>query len=98
MATVKPKNIKMISTTSVSLSHTERASPLSLMHPNECVCVCMINRETHSLFILFCSHNVHFNMSAPLNSYLLELTSLAESNKPSAPQLWGLFPPINKEG
>ena len=37
---VKPENIKMISTASVSLSHTERASPLSLMHPNECVCVC----------------------------------------------------------
>ena len=32
---VKPENIKMISTASVSLSLTERASPLSLMHPNE---------------------------------------------------------------
>ena len=32
---VKPKNIKMISTSSVSLSHTKRAYPLSLMHPNE---------------------------------------------------------------
>ena len=32
---IKPKNIKMISIASVSLSHTERASPLSLMCPNE---------------------------------------------------------------
>ena len=32
---VKPKNIKMISTASFSFSHTERASSLSLMHPNE---------------------------------------------------------------
>ena len=32
---VKPENIKMISTASVSLSHTDRASPLSLMRPNE---------------------------------------------------------------
>ena len=32
---VKPKNIKMISTASNSLSHIERASPLSLVHPNE---------------------------------------------------------------
>ena len=32
---VKLENIKMISTASVSLSHTERASPLSLMCPNE---------------------------------------------------------------
>ena len=32
---VKPENIKMISIASVSLSHAERASPLSLMCPNE---------------------------------------------------------------
>ena len=32
---VKPENINMISTASVSLSHTERASPLSLMRSNE---------------------------------------------------------------
>ena len=32
---VKPENIKMISTGSASLSHTERASPLSLMRPHE---------------------------------------------------------------
>ena len=35
MAAVKFENIKKISTTSVSLSLTERASPLSLMRPNE---------------------------------------------------------------
>ena len=32
---VKPENIKMISTASISLSLTERDSPLSLMHLNE---------------------------------------------------------------
>ena len=32
---LKPENIKMISIASVSLSHTERASPLSPMRPNE---------------------------------------------------------------
>ena len=31
-------------------------------------------------------------MLAPLNNYLLGLTSLGESNNPSSPQLWGLFP------
>ena len=49
--------------------------------------VCVINREAHSLFIFFRSLNVHSNMSASLNNYLLELTSLKESNNPSAPQL-----------
>ena len=33
-----------------------------------------------------------------LDSYLLGPTSPGESNNPSAPQLWGLFPPMNKEG
>ena len=51
---------------------------------------CVINREAHSLFILFHSLNVHFNMSTPLNNYLLGPTSLGESNNPSAPQIWGL--------
>ena len=51
----------------------------------------MLNREAHSLFILFCSLNVHFNMSPPLNNYLLGPKSLGESNNPSSPQLWGLF-------
>ena len=49
----------------------------------------MINREAHSLFILFRSLNVHSNMSVSLNNYLLEPTSLGESNNPSAPQLVG---------
>ena len=29
-------------------------------------------------------------MSAVLNNYLVEATSLGESNNPSSPQLWGL--------
>ena len=33
-----------------------------------------------------------------LDNYLPGPTSLGESNNPSAPQLWGLFPPINKGG
>ena len=38
-------------------------------------------------------------MSASLNNYLLDLTSLGVSNNPSAPQLEGNFPPLtNKEG
>ena len=91
MATVKPENIKMISTTSVSLSHTERASPLSPCTPmSECVCV--INREDHSLFIFFHSLETHFNMSSSLNNYLLELTFLGVSNNPSAPQPVGTLP------
>ena len=35
MLVAKHENIKMISTAYVSLSHTERASPLSFMRPNE---------------------------------------------------------------
>ena len=54
--------------------------------------VCVINREAHSLFIFFHSLNVHFDMSTSLNNYLLEPTSLAESNSPSAPQLVGTLP------
>ena len=60
--------------------------------------VCVINREAHSLFIFFRSLNVHFNMSAPLNNYLLELTSLGESNNSSAPQLVGTFPSDQQGG
>ena len=37
-------------------------------------------------------------MSASLNDYLSGTKSLGESNNPSAPQIWGLFPPINKGG
>ena len=47
---------------------------------SECVCMNMINRETHSLFIFFRSLTVHFNMSAPINNYLLELKYLKKSN------------------
>ena len=59
--------------------------------------MCVINREAHSLFIFFRSLNSHFNMSAPLNNYLLEMTYLGVSNKPSAPQLVGTFPPSTNE-
>ena len=59
--------------------------------------MCVINREAHSLFIFFHSLNVHFKMLAPLNNYLLGPTSLGESNNPSAPQLWGIFP-SNQQG
>ena len=53
----------------------------------------MINREAHSLFILFRSLEVHSNMSASLKNYLLEPTSLGVSNNPSDPPLVGNFPP-----
>ena len=51
-----------------------------------------INREAHSLFIFFRSLEVQSNMSASLNNYLLDSTSLGVSNNPSAPQLVGTFP------
>ena len=60
--------------------------------------MCVINIEAHSLFILFHSLNVHFNMPAPLNNYLLEMTSLGESNNPSSPQLVGNFPSDQQGG
>ena len=60
--------------------------------------VCVINREAHSLFTFFRSLNVHFNMSAPLNNYLLEPTSIGEYNNPSAPQLVGNFPSDQQGG
>ena len=65
---------------------------LSLTHVPQWVSVCVINREAHSLFILFCSLNFHSNMSASLKNYLLESTYLGDSNNPSAPQLVGTFP------
>ena len=37
-------------------------------------------------------------MSALLNNYLLELTSLGVSNNPSAPQLVGTFPSAQQGG
>ena len=57
-----------------------------------------INREVHSLFILFRSLEVHSNMSASINNYLLELTSLGVSNNLSAPQLVGTFPSDQQGG
>ena len=97
IAVVKPENIKMISTASISLSHIERASPLSPCAPmSECVCV--INRESHSLFIFFHSREAHSNMSSSLNNYLLEPTSLKVSNNPIAPQLMGTLPSAEQRG
>ena len=97
MAAVKPENIKDDLHSLFSLTHLRE---LLLSHSCAPVseCVCVINGEAHSLFIFFHSLDVHFNMLAPLNDYLLGPTSLGESNNPSAPQLWGLCPPINKEG
>ena len=57
-----------------------------------------MNREAHSLFIFFRSLNVHFNILARLNNYLLEPTSLGESNNPNALQLWVHFPPDQQGG
>ena len=56
--------------------------------------MCVINREAHSLFIFFRSLEVHSNISASLNNYLLELTSLGVSNNPSDPPLVGTLPPL----
>ena len=69
----------------------------SLTHAPQWVSVCcVINGEAHSLFILFHSLNFHPNKSPSLKNYLRGPTSLGESNNPSASQLWGLCPPINK--
>ena len=76
---------------SLSLSHWERF--FSLTHAPQWVNVCILNRETHSLFIIFRSLGTHSIMSASLNNYLLEPTSLGVSNNPSAPQLVGTLPP-----
>ena len=94
MAAVKPKDRKddLQQPFSLSLS-LERASPLSLMCPGS-VSVCVINRESHSLFILFRSLEVHLIMSDSLNNYLLEPTSLGVPNNPSAPPLVGTLPPL----
>ena len=60
--------------------------------------MCVINREAHSLFIFFLSLEVHSIMSASLNNYLLELTSLGVSNNPSAPQHVGNLPSAQQGG
>ena len=81
----------MISIASLSLSHLRE---ILLFHScaqmSECVCV--INREAHSLFIFFYSLNALSNMLSSLNNYLLESTSPGESNNPSAPELVGTLP------
>ena len=89
-AAVKHENINMISDRSCLFLWSQ----LLLSHscaPVEWVCF-VINRESHSLFILFRSLKFHSNKSAPLNNYLLGPTSLGESNNPSAPQLVGTLP------
>ena len=48
----------------------------------------MTNRESHSLFILV----------SDFYNYLPGLTSLGESNNPSAPQMWGIPPPDQQGG
>ena len=96
---VKPENIKMISRQQQSLSCPGNFSSHSCAPMSECVRdVCVINREAHSLFMFFRSLNVHSNMSSSLNNYLLDPTSLGDSNNPIAPQLVGNLPPLtNKE-
>ena len=98
-----PKNIKMICTTSLCVSLTWE-NYFSLTHAPQWVSVCVINREAHSLFILFRSlfiffHSLetHSNILASLNNYLIEPTSRGVSNNPSAPQLVGTFPPPTKK-
>ena len=54
----------------------------------ESVCVCVPNRESHSLFILV--FHLNFTLIGP--------TSLGESNNPNIPQLWGLFTQHTMEG
>ena len=85
MVVVKPKHSKMIFE-NCSLSYPRS---FSLTHALQLsMSDCVINRKDHSLFILvFDFYN-----------YLPRPTSLREYNNPSAPQLWGLFPLINKEG
>ena len=96
MAAVKPRKMTSIVVLSLSL---ERASPFSLMRSSEWVCMwCVEMRRASLLFIFFRSLYVHSNKSSSLKSYLPWLNCLGESNNPSAPQLWGLCPPINKEG
>ena len=59
---VKPENIKMISGQQQSLSCPNNFSSHSCAPMS--VCVCVINREAHSLFIFFHSLNVHSIISA----------------------------------
>ena len=75
---------------SLSLSLTWESFS-SLTHAPQWVSVCVINRESHSLFIFFCSLNFHSNKSASLNNYLPGPTSLGES-KTIVPHNYGDFP------
>ena len=79
MAAVKPKDRKM-SSNSCSLSHL---SELLLSSPMRYswVSVCVKQRGSLSIYTSF-----------RLDNNLLGPTSLGESNNPSAPQLWGLYP------
>ena len=100
----KPHNFlrDRISTKSKTRKHKDdlHSFCLSLSHLRELLlshscapvseCVYVINRESHSLFILFHSLYFHYNMSTSLNNYLLEPASLGVPNKPSVPKLWGL--------
>ena len=90
IAKVKSKNTNMIFWQQLSLSLIPTSS-LSLMRPS-LVSVCVEMRRASILFIFFLSLYVHSNKSASLNNYLWGSNSLGESNNPSAPQLWGLFP------
>ena len=58
----------------------------------------VLNKETHSLFIFIHSLEVHSNMSASLNDYLLESASLGVSNNLSPPQLVGTLPSTQQGG
>ena len=44
-----------------------------------------------------CVGGLHPNKSASLDNYLPGPTSIGESNNPSAPQLWGLYP-LDQQG
>ena len=95
MVEVKPKDRKYDLWKLISLTC---ASTSSLTHAPQLSVCCIEMKRASLLFIFFHSLYFHSNKSAPLNNYLPGPNSLGESNKPSAPQLWGLFPPINKEG
>ena len=74
-------------------------STSSLTHaPQLSECVYVEMRRASLLFIFFCSLYFHSNKSSSLNNYLPGTTSLGESNNPSVPQLWGLYPPEQQEG
>ena len=95
MVAVKPKDIKYDFQQLFSLSLLRDILLSHSCSPVEWVCVVCRNEE---LFIFFRSLYFQSNKSASLNNYLPGLTSLGESNNPSAPQLWGLYPPDQQGG